>query len=126
MGASSGCEKVYIKTGTSGHLWGISGDQLGQEKKAERRSPSFLTIPIPSTFKERELSKDKWKVKRRRKFLSIGAEERDRRGLGRSRSLLMGRGVTKRTSLCDRAHCFPGEVVGCTMSIPSPGIPCSH
>lgn len=61
MGESSGCEKGYIKTGTFGHLWSVLGDMI-------RALPSFPIIPIPSTVKECELSKDKWKVKRRRTF----------------------------------------------------------
>lgn len=96
MGEHSGHENGSIRMGTSGHLWGVLGDTTraglcqASKSKVGQRSPSFLTIPIPSAFKERELSKDKWEVKRKRMFLSIGAEELDCRGLGRSWSLLRG------------------------------------
>lgn len=51
-------------------------------------------------------------------FLSIGVEELDCRGLGRSWSLLTEQGARRCTSLYDRAHYFAGEVAGCPVSIP--------
>lgn len=87
-----------------GHLWGALGDTaragLCQPSKSKgRRSPSLLIPPIPRAFKECEMSKGKWKVKRRRKFLSTGAQELDHRSFRRLWGLLKGPGVIQCTPL---------------------------